>query len=125
MRKIQRKFKKESLEKRHRRKLSTRARITGTVERPRICATKTNKNLFIQIIDDVEGKTLLTAQTFGKKGVKDAACNKDGAKIVGVHLAGLMKEKKIEKAVFDRNGNKYCGVIAVLADSLREQGIQI
>jgi large subunit ribosomal protein L18 len=125
MRKPQGKVKNPSLAKKLRRKLSIRAKISGTAERPRLCATKTNKHLRVQVIDDVTEKTLLSVQTYGKNGVSGAKANREGAKLLGVKLAEELKGKKIEKAVFDRSGSTYTGVLSVLVDSVRENGIQI
>jgi large subunit ribosomal protein L18 len=69
------------------------------------------------VIDDSEGKTLLSVQTFGKKKV--------AAKDVATRVAEKLKEKKLERVVFDRSGNKYTGVLKNLADNIREQGIRI
>lgn len=124
MRKQLKKIKNASKAKIYRRKLSIRNNISGTAERPRICATKTNKNLFVQVIDDTQSKTLFSVQTFGKNAVQGAS-NAEGAKVVGAAVAKKMAEKNITKAVFDRNGRKYTGVVATLADSIREAGIQI
>lgn len=123
MRKKQGKIKSESLARRVRRKLSIRRKINGTTECPRLCVTKSNKNLFVQVVDDSTSKTLFSVQTFGKNAVKVAA-TKDGAKEVGAKVAGQLKEKNISSVVFDRSGNKYHGVIAALADSVRENGIK-
>ena len=125
MRKPLGKVKNPSLAKKLRRKLSIRAKISGTSERPRLCATKTNKHLRVQVIDDVTAKTLLSVQTFGKNGVSGAKANREGAKLLGAKLAEELKGKKIEKAVFDRSGSTYTGVLSVLVDSVRENGIQI
>ena len=114
-----------SLAKRQRRRLGIRKKIIGTVARPRVCVTKTNKNIFVQVIDDQTSKTLLSVQTFGKNAVSGAGCNIDGAKKIGTEVAKSLKSKKIESAVFDRAGLKYTGVLAALADSIRENGIQI
>lgn len=124
MRKQLKKIKNPSKAKIYRRKLSIRNSIAGTAERPRICATKTNKNLFVQVIDDTQNKTLFSVQTFGKNGLGGTS-NSEGAKAVGTAVAKKMSENKITKAVFDRNGRKYTGVVATLADSIREAGIQI
>ena len=86
--------------------------------------SKSNKHLVVQVVDDTAGKTLLTVQTFGKNAVAKAA-NTEGAKAVGAQVAKLLTEKNIKNAVFDRNGKKYTGVISVLADSIREGGVQI
>ncbi|MEX0798464.1 MAG: 50S ribosomal protein L18 [Bacteriovoracaceae bacterium] len=124
MRKTYRKIKNPSKAKVYRRKLSIRNKISGTTDRPRICATKTNKNLFVQIIDDTANKTLLSIQTFGKNSSEGGA-NVEGAKAVGADVAKALSGQNIKTAVFDRNGRKYTGVIAALAESIRENGIQI
>jgi large subunit ribosomal protein L18 len=124
MRKSLKKIKSESKAKEQRRKLSTRKKVVGTADRPRICATKTNKNLFVQVIDDAANKTILSVQTFGKNAAATSA-NTEGAKVVGTKLAEALVGKNIKNAVFDRNGKKYTGVVAALADSIREGGIQI
>jgi len=69
-------------------------------------------------------RLFFSVQTFGKNAVGKSA-NTEGAKQVGAQLAKLMTEKNIKNAVFDRNGKKYTGVISALADSIRENGIQI
>lgn len=124
MRKPNGKLKSESGRKRLRRKLSIRKTIIGDAERPRVCVTKSSKNLFVQVINDEENKTLFSVQTFGKNAVEGKA-NKDGAKAVGAKVAEELKGKNISKAVFDRSGYKYHGVIASLAESIRENGIQV
>ncbi len=124
MRKPNGKLKSESQRKRLRRKLATRKIVNGSADRPRVCVTKSSKNLFVQVVNDEESKTIFSVQTFGKNGV-EAKANKDGAKLVGAKIAEGLKGKNIEKAVFDRSGYKYHGVIAALADSIRENGIQV
>ncbi len=124
MRKPNGKVKSESQRKRLRRKLSIRKKISGDSERPRVCITKSSKNLFVQVVNDDESQTLFSVQTFGKKAVV-AKANKDGAKLVGAKVAEELKGKNISKIVFDRSGYKYHGVIAALADSIRENGIQV
>ena len=123
MRKKLGKIKNPSLAKRMRRKLSIRKSINGTTDRPRLSVTKTNKNLFVQVIDDTASITLFSVQTFGKNAVKSGA-TKEGAKEVGTQVAGKLKEKNISTIVFDRSGHKYHGVIEALANSVREGGIQ-
>ena len=124
MRKSYKKIKNPSKAKELRRKLSIRAKISGTTEKPRICATKTNKNLFVQVVDDVTSKTIFSVQTFGKNAVGTNS-SAESAKVVGQKVSELLKAKNINTAVFDRNGRKYTGVVAALADSIRENGIQI
>lgn len=125
MRKYIGRIKKDSEAKKYRRKLNIRSKISGTSERPRICATKTNKHLFVQVVDDTKERTLFSVQTFGKKAVPGAKCNLDGAKVVGAKLAETLKSKNLTTAVFDRSGYKYTGVIEALVSSIRENGIQV
>ncbi len=124
MRKPYKRVKVASLKRRLRRKLKIRKTVSGTAQRPRLCVVKSSKNLQVQVIDDENKKTIFAVQTFGKNKVADKN-NKDGAKSVGVAVANKMKEHSLETAVFDRNGQTYTGVIAVLADSIRENGIRI
>lgn len=124
MRKPIGKVKSESGRKQLRRKLSIRKKVNGDAERPRVCVTKTNKNLFVQVVNDADSKTLFSVQTFGKNSVGGTA-NKEGAKAVGAAVAEKLKGQNITKVVFDRSGNQYHGVIAALADSIRENGVQV
>ncbi len=107
-----------------RRRLSIRKKVSGTMDRPRIIVSKGNKNLRVQVIDDINGKTLFSVQTFGKKKIETKP-NKDGAKVVGAEVAKGLKAQNISVAVFDRGGVSYHGVIAALADAVRENGIQV
>lgn len=124
MRKNIGKIKNASKAKEYRRKLSIRKKVVGSEARPRICASKTNKHLSVQVIDDAAGKTILSVQTFGKNAIGKSA-NAESAKEVGTQVAKLLTEKNIKNAVFDRNGKKYTGVISTLAESIREGGVQI
>ncbi|MDA8791685.1 50S ribosomal protein L18 [Bacteriovoracaceae bacterium] len=124
MRKKLGKIKNASKAKQYRRKLSIRNKVEGSTERPRLCATKTNKNLFVQVVDDSVSKTLFSVSTFGKNKVGKGATI-ESAKVVGQKVSELCKNAKIESVVFDRNGNVYTGVLKSLADSIRENGITI
>ncbi len=125
MRKILKKLKTHSDVKRYRRRLSIRSKINGSSDRPRICAKKSNKNLSVQIIDDVAQKTLFSVQTFGKNAVPGSANTTEGAKVLGTKIAEMLKKNNIEKAVFDRAGYKYTGKLTILVDAIRESGIQV
>lgn len=125
MRKRQGKIKDKSLARRYRRRLKIRERIVGSAEKPRVSICKSNKHLVVQIIDDNESKTLFSVQTFGKHAVPGASSNKEGAKAVGSAVAKNLKEKNINKAVFDRAGYRYHGVLAAMVESMRENGIVI
>ena len=124
MRKQFGKIRSERKRKEARRKLVIRKTVVGTEERPRICLKKTNKHLQVQVINDDLNKTLFSVQTFGKNKVADTN-NIEGAKKVGAAVAAKLSEHKIEKAVFDRNGKLYTGVVAAVADAIRENKITI
>jgi large subunit ribosomal protein L18 len=124
MRKSAAKIKNETKAKEYRRKLSIRKKVIGSTESPRLCVTKSNKHLRVQAIDDLKSITLFSVQTFGK-GKVGASANVESAKKVGLEVASGLKKNKLAKAVFDRGGKQYTGVIKALADSIREQGIQI
>lgn len=112
---------KRKLALRVKRKKRIRAKISGSASLPRISIFKSNRTLYVQAIDDNKAHTL--ASIDGKKfGVK---ANKDGAKALGAEFAKILKAKKLENAVFDRNGYLYHGVVAELANSLRENGIKL
>lgn len=124
MRKNIAKIKNETKAKEYRRKLSIRKKVVGSAEKPRLAVTKSNKHLRVQIIDDVKSATIFSVQTYGKTKVANS-CNAEGAKKVGAEVAATLKKNNLNKAVFDRSGKQYTGVIKALADSIRENGIQI
>ncbi|MFK4090404.1 50S ribosomal protein L18 [Kribbella sp. NPDC020789] len=106
-----------------RRQIRVRKKINGTPDRPRMVVTKSSKHLFVQVIDDVAGKTLVSASTM-EADLRGASDNKtDKAKTVGGLIADRAKAAGIEAVVFDRAGNKYHGRIAALADAARENGL--
>lgn len=107
---------------RNRRHLRVRRKISGTTERPRLCVYRSNNNLFVQIIDDVNGNTLVSASTLDKE-VKVKHSNKEAAKEVGTLIAKRAMDKKITTVVFDRSGYVYHGVIKELAEAAREAGL--
>ena len=106
-------------------KIRNASEVSGTTERPRVCVSKSTKNLYVQVIDDASEKTVMSVQTFGKNAVAGSGANVEGAKVVGKALAEKMKGANLSTAVFDRAGYQYTGVIAALVDSMRENGIQI
>ena len=103
------------------RKLRVSAKIRGTKETPRIVVHKSNKYFYIQAIDDDTGVTICALHS--KK--KDIKVNKDGAKVLAVDFATILKDKNIEVAKFDKSGYRYHGVIASFVDGIRENGIKI
>ena len=107
---------------RNRRHVRVRQKVNGTPERPRLNVCKSNSNLFLQIIDDVAGNTLVSASTIDKE-IKTKAANKQAAKEVGTLIAKRALEKNIKEVVFDRGGNIYHGVIKEIAEAAREAGL--
>ena len=124
MRKNAAKIKNESKAKEYRRKLAIRKKVIGSADKPRLAVTKSNKHIRVQAIDDVKSLTLFSVQTYGKTKAADSN-NAEGAKKVGAVVAASLKKSNLSKAVFDRSGKQYTGVIKALADSIRENGIQI
>ncbi|WP_141007771.1 50S ribosomal protein L18 [Nocardioides humi] len=106
-----------------RRQIRGRKKISGTDLRPRLVVTRSSKHITAQVVDDLVGKTLVSASTLegdlrafdGDKTAK--------AKKVGELVAARAKEQGVESVVFDRSGNKYHGRIAALADGAREGGL--
>lgn len=98
--------------------------ITGTAERPRLSVFRSNKQIYAQLIDDINGRTVASAKSLG-----DKAAQKDNkieqAKIVGKEIAAMAKKAGISSVVFDRSGYLYHGRIKSLAESARENGLTI
>ena len=107
---------------RARRHARVRRKISGTAERPRLCVYSSNTNLYVQVIDDVAGKTLVSASTLDKE-VKTKYANKEAAKEVGALIAKRALEKNIKDVVFDRGGYIYHGVVKELAEAARNGGL--
>ena len=108
---------------RARRHARVRRKISGTSECPRLCVYRSNKNIFVQIIDDVKQTTLVQASTLDKE-VKTKHSNKEAAKEVGALIAKRALEKKIKTVVYDRGGYIYHGVVKELAEAAREAGLE-
>ena len=106
--------------KRH---IRVRGKISGTPECPRLNVFRSNANIYAQIIDDVNGVTLVSANTM-EKGFEGATGNAEAAKKVGAVLAERAKAKGIEVVVFDRGGYVYHGRVAALAEGAREAGLK-
>jgi large subunit ribosomal protein L18 len=113
------------LEKRTRIKMRIRKKIRGTAETPRLAVYRSNKQMYVQVIDDLNKVTLLSASSKEKEISEKSGIKKtDQAKLVGKLLASKCKEKGIEKVVFDRSGYKYHGRVKSLADAAREGGLK-
>jgi len=106
--------------------LRVRKNISGTTIRPRLNVYKSSKHIYAQIIDDVNGVTIVSASTLDS-ALKDKAsngANKEAAKSVGKLVAERAVEKNIKKVVFDRGGYIYHGRIKELADAARANGLE-
>jgi large subunit ribosomal protein L18 len=107
-------------EKRYRRHLRVRKKVTGTADRPRLVIFRSLKHISAQLVDDVAGRTLMTVSSTdlseGKKTEK--------SKEVGKRLASRAKDSGVTKVVFDRAGYKYHGRVKAVADGAREGGLE-
>ena len=112
-------------EKREKIKLRIRKQIKGTAERPRISVYRSNKQIYVQAIDDVNGVTLASASSREKEigSVKGRKKN-EVASLVGKRFAEVCREKGIDTVVYDRNGYQYHGRVKSLADGAREGGLK-
>ena len=106
--------------KRH---VRVRGKISGTPARPRLNVFRSNANIYAQIIDDVNGVTLVAANTLEKE-FEGATGNAEAAKKVGKVIAERALAKGIEEVVFDRGGYVYHGRVAALAEGAREGGLK-
>ena len=103
---------------------SIRKKIVGTAERPRLSVYRSLKNIFVQIIDDNAGKTLVSASTIEKGSKTENGSNIEAAKKVGEAIAKKALDKGIDTVVFDRSGYVYTGRVKALADAAREAGLK-
>ena len=112
------------LERRNRIKMRIRKDISGTSEKPRMSVYRSNKGIYVQIVDDLSGATLASASSKIKEVALQTGINKtEQAKLVGKLIAEKAKEKGISTVVFDRNGYLYHGRVKSLADAARESGL--
>jgi len=103
-----------------------RRKVSGTEERPRLVVHRSHKNLYIQFVDDVSSKTLLSLSTNDKAFKKECAWggNTEAAKKLGSYISNKAKKKGIEQVVFDRGGYLYHGRIKTMIDSAREADLK-
>jgi len=112
-------------DRRQRIKYRIRKRLSGSGERPRMTVYRSNKQIYVQLVDDVSGQTLVSASSKEKEIASQKVNKIDQAKLVGKRLAEKAKEKGIKTVVFDRNGYLYHGRVKNLADAARESGLKI
>ena len=104
-----------------------RRKVSGTPERPRLCVYFSGKHVYAQVIDDLAGRTLVSAATTEKSlgGAGKSAANRATAETVGRAIAERLLAKNVNKAVFDRGGFLYHGKVKALADAARAGGLQL
>lgn len=107
---------------REKRRSRIRRTLTGTPERPRLSVYRSNNQIYAQLVDDLEGHTIASADS---RQVGEAENRTDAAKKVGALIAERAKEAGVEDVVFDRGGNKYHGRVAALAEGAREAGLKL
>lgn len=113
-------------EGRRRRALRVRKKLRGTAECPRLCVTKSNRHLSVQLIDDEKGTTLASAGSSSKdlQGTESGRKGKQAAKTIGESIAEKAKTLGVSRVIFDRGSAKYHGVLAELANAAREAGLE-
>lgn len=113
-------------QKRKRKHKTIRKRVVGTAERPRVCVNRSLKNLFVQVINDVESKTIFSFSTSDKEF--KASASKENkvtqSEKLGEFFGKKLQEKGVKKVTFDRAGYLYHGRVKALAESLRKSGIE-
>jgi large subunit ribosomal protein L18 len=113
------------LQRRERIKHRIKKRVSGTAEKPRMTVFRSNKQIYVQLVDDLAGKTLVATSSLFKEIAENKSVNKiDQAKQVGKYIAEKCKSLGINEVVFDRNGYLYHGRVKQLADAAREGGLK-
>jgi large subunit ribosomal protein L18 len=110
-----------NLDRRTRIKAHIRHRVSGTAQKPRMTVFRSNTQIYVQVIDDVNGVTIASASSLG---VKEKATKIEQAAKVGALIAKVAQEAGITEVVFDRNGYLYHGRVKQLADAAREAGLK-
>lgn len=110
--------------KRLKRHLRIRKNVNGTAEKPRLNVFRSNKQIYAQVIDDVNGKTLCSASSLDKELALTNGATVEAAAKVGALVAKRALEAKIKNVVFDRGGYQYHGRVQALAEAAREAGLE-
>jgi len=116
-------------DRRGRIKYRIRRRVSGTVERPRLTVFRSVSHMYVQVVDDMTGRTIASASTVeptlkGALPKKATGGNVAGAKAIGKTIAERLLEKGVTRIVFDRNGFLYHGRVKAVADAAREAGLE-
>ena len=107
-----------------RKRIKNRVKVTGTAQRPRLSVYRSNKQIYAQLIDDVNAKTLLSASSKEKEVASESGNKSEKAGMVGKLLARKANDAGIASVVFDRNGYLYHGRVKQLAEAAREGGLK-
>ncbi len=110
--------------RRSRRRTGIRKRVVGTPERPRLCVYRSLNHIYAQIVDDLAGRTLVSASTRDKSVSVGKTGNADAAQAVGATLAKRAREAGVEQVAFDRGGFRYHGRVKALAEAARKGGLK-
>lgn len=113
----------EKNRKRLKRKIHIRKRVRGTPEKPRMSVFRSNRNISVQVIDDIKGCTIASASSLEKE-LKNIKVTVAGAGELGEVIGKRLLEKNIKTVVFDRNGYLYHGLVKALADGARKSGLE-
>jgi len=99
--------------------------VSGTADRPRMTVFRSSKEIYVQLIDDLTGKTLLAASSLADDVANQTITKSDKARLVGKAIAEKAKQAGIDSVVFDRNGYLYHGRVKSLAEGAREGGLKL
>ena len=110
---------------RSRRHLRVRKKVSGTPLRPRLVVTRSSRHVFVQVVDDVEGRTLASASTMESDLRSHDGDKTAKARAVGELIGRRAKDAGVDAVVFDRGGNRYHGRVAAIADGAREAGLSL
>jgi large subunit ribosomal protein L18 len=113
----------DKIRKRAKRRIHVRKNISGTAGKPRMTVYKSNVHLYVQVVDDSVGTTIVSASTL-EKALKEIGRSVEGAGKIGEEIGRRLSAKGVTTVVFDRNGYKYHGIVKALADGARKSGIQ-
>ena len=109
-----------------RRRKHGRKRLYGSADRPRLIVYRSNRHIYVQLVNDIDRRTITGCSTLTPvllEKVAKSSCKIEQAKLVGEHLSVLAGEKGIKCIAFDRNGRKYHGRVKALADAVRAGGL--
>ncbi|HEY4155917.1 MAG TPA: 50S ribosomal protein L18 [Puia sp.] len=115
----------ETLLKRQKIRYRIRKKVSGSALKPRLSVFRSNNEIYVQLIDDLEGKTLASASSRDKDIAAQKGTKTEKSRLVGTAIAGKAKELGIDRAVFDRGGNLYHGRVKAVAEAAREAGLQL